>query len=221
MFKGVTTPDSYSQAAAQRMFDMLAGHISAMREIGAKAQYLNLFFGERVRLDGRLRVLGDFVDLDLVSDGHTDYLKVTAATGDVVSAVDEICRDARLTLHPMDESGLCFLAPLPTPTDTEMQTMLDQVDRTLRSTMMAIARVKSDTMQRLTAAIKNEYVEPVEAKAARRILDQLHAFSLQTAEVLCLKKRQSLLGTSFRMRTDRDRELLLLAQSENFAMIRV
>jgi len=66
MYIDVEVEDSYSLATAERMSDAIDNFVKLLREIGSVDQYKNLFFGERIRLEERQRVLTDFADVELV-----------------------------------------------------------------------------------------------------------------------------------------------------------
>jgi hypothetical protein len=69
-----------------------------------------------------------------------------------------------------------------------------EVKRVAKNSLSKISSIKADAMQRLTAAIKVEYIDPPEAKKARIQLDDLFDEAHRHLTVLSLIRRKQLLG---------------------------
>ena len=221
MLVEVGQPDCYSAAAAQRMGDVVQRHVALLREIGAVDQYRHLFFGERVTLEGRSRVLSDFVDIDILPSRLGHVVKLALATPGVRDAVMTICAEARISPVTTNDTGLNYIALLPQPSEADIQAMIDATARTLRETKAGISKVKADTMQRITAALKREYIDPADARNVRILLDRLYAMNIEAVEALTVKKRKAVLGASFTAKSQREMELCDIAETDRYAKIAV
>lgn len=219
MYIDVEVEDSYSLATAERMSDAIDNFIKLLREIGSVDQYKNLFFGERIRLEERQRVLTDFADVELVEQGKQTFALVSLSNKAVLERVIEICAAANLEMKPIDATGMKLAAPLPTPTDNEFTIMKDNIDRLERTGVGTISRVKSDALQRIGAAVKREYVEALESKKIRDLLDVLHAANSEVVQVLAMRKRRDVLGDRYRPRTDREIAMYALIDDERYSKI--
>ena len=219
MLVEVGQPDCYSAAAAQRMGDVVQRHVALLREIGDVDQYRHLFFGERVTLEGRSRVLSDFVDIDILPSRLGHVVKLALATPGVRDAVMTICAEARISPVTTNDTGLNYIALLPPrgrrPGDDRRHA------RTLRETKAGISKVKADTMQRITAALKREYIDPADARNVRILLDRLYAMNIEAVEALTVKKRKAVLGASFTAKSQREMELCDIAETDRYAKIAV
>ena len=97
--------------------------------------------------------------------------------------------------------------------------MKDNIDRLERTGVGTISRVKSDALQRIGAAVKREYVEALESKKIRDLLDVLHAANSEVVQVLAMRKRRDVLGDRYRPRTDREIAMYALIDDERFSKI--
>ena len=214
------TEDSYSAACAQRMGDVLNDHIKELRDVGSVEEYRNMLFGERLRIDNRMRVLADFVDLEIVANGALDRRVVfNVASASVLDRLQEICAGRRLEMVPIEGEDLNFQAAIPAPDDNELQDMTDQIDRLEKSCLGKVARVKADTLQRITAAIKREYLDAMGVQQARRSLDEIYRIYGRASIIITLKKRRAILGDRLRLKKDQEIELFARIDDEEFQSV--
>ena len=70
----------------------------------------------------------------------------------------------------------------------------NEVKRVAKNSLQKVSSVKADAMQRLTAAIKVEYIDAPEAQKARVQLDSLFDEARKHITILSLIRRKQLLG---------------------------
>ena len=70
----------------------------------------------------------------------------------------------------------------------------NQIKRLGKNSMSKVSSIKADAMQRLTAAIKAEYIDPPVAQKARVQLDELGDEARKHIVVLSLIRRKQLIG---------------------------
>jgi len=170
--------DSYSKAAMERMFDEISALVERLNGVGSALATLNLFHRETVEIEGKRRMLRDFVAVDLGPDPTAGTFRVVIHNPAVIPA----------TVAILKENGFINI-------DTsDREDLENEVKRVAKNSLQKVSSVKADAMQRLTAAIKVEYIDAPEAQKARVQLDSLFDEARKHITILSLIRRKQLLG---------------------------
>ena len=185
--------DSYSTAAMERMLVEIEGLIRRLNEVGSALATINLFHRESIEIDGKRRMMRDFVEVDLGPDPTVNTFRVVihnvAATPHAITMLKE---NGFVNIDTSDRKNLKVVKPRLTvqqEEDLEIETK-----RVAKNSLTKIGSIKADAMQRLTAAIKAEYIDAPVAQKARVQLDELFEQAKKHVIVLSLIRRKQLIG---------------------------
>jgi len=185
--------DSYSHAAMERMTAEIEALVYRMNEVGSALATLNLFHRETVELEGKRRVLREFAEIDLGPDPTASTFRVIIHNPAVLSAVVNVLKEnGFINIDASDRRTLRVVKPRLTVQQEE--DLENEVKRIAKNALQKVSSIKADAMQRLTAAIKVEYIDPPEAQKARIQLDDLFDEARKHITILSLIRRKQLLG---------------------------
>ena len=185
--------DSYSTAAMERMLDEINALISRLNEAGSALAIQNLFHREVVQIENKPRPMRDFAEVDLGPDPTAGTFTVIVHNETVLSSVVSILKENTfINIDTSDKRRLKVVKPRLTIQQEE--DLENQVKRLGKNSMSKVSSIKADAMQRLTAAIKAEYIDPPVAQKARVQLDDLGDEARKHIIVLSLIRRKQLIG---------------------------
>ena len=185
--------DSYSTAAMERMRDEINSLISRLNEAGSALAIQNLFHRETVQIENKPRPMRDFAEVDLGPDPTVGTFIVIVHNETVLSSVISILKEnGFINIDNSDRRRLRVVKPRLTIQQEE--DLENQVKRLGKNSMSKVSSIKADAMQRLTAAIKAEYIDPPVAQKARVQLDELGDEARKHIMVLSLIRRKQLIG---------------------------
>ena len=185
--------DSYSTAAMERMRDEINSLISRLNEAGSALAIQNLFHRETVQIENKPRPMRDFAEVDLGPDPTVGTFIVIVHNETVLSSVISILKEnGFINIDNSDKRRLRVVKPRLTIQQEE--DLENQVKRLGKNSMSKVSSIKADAMQRLTAAIKAEYIDPPVAQKARVQLDELGDEARKHIMVLSLIRRKQLIG---------------------------
>jgi ribosome recycling factor len=185
--------DSYSSAAMERMVDEISALVQRLNDVGSSLATINLFHREAIEIDGKRRMMRDFVEVNLGADPTAGTFRVIihnqAATPGAVTILKE---NGFINIDTSDRRNLKVVKPRLTVQQEE--DLENEVKRVAKNSLQKVSAVKSDAMQRLTAAIKAEYIDAPVAQKARVQLDDLFDDARKHIMILSLIRRKQLLG---------------------------
>ena len=185
--------DSYSTAAMERMVDEISALIGRLNEAGSALAIQNLFHRETVQLENKPRPMRDFAEIDLGPDPTAGTFAVIIHNESVLTNVITILKEnGFINIDTSDRRKLRVVKPRLTIQQEE--DLENQIKRLGKNSMSKVSSIKADAMQRLTAAIKAEYIDPPVAQKARVQLDELGDEARKHIVVLSLIRRKQLIG---------------------------
>ena len=185
--------DSYSTAAMERMLDEINALISRLNEAGSALATQNLFHRETVQVENKPRSMRDFAEIDLGPDPTVGTFAVLVHNETVFPNVISILKEnGFINIDTSDKRRLRVVKPRLTIQQEE--DLENQIKRLGKNSMSKVSSIKADAMQRLTAAIKAEYIDPPVAQKARVQLDELGDEARKHIIVLSLIRRKQLIG---------------------------
>ena len=185
--------DSYSMAAKERMVIELDGLVWRLNEVGSALAILNLFRRADIEVEGKKRRLQDFAEIDLGPDPMAGTFKVIIHNPIAITGAVTILKENKfINIDASSKRELKVVKPrLTVQQEDDLET---EVKRVTKSSLSKLASIKSDALQRVQAAIKDEYIEPKESKRATLQLVYFIIQASQHAGVLGLIRRKQLIG---------------------------
>ena len=185
--------DSYSTAAMERMADEINALIGRLNEAGSALATQNLFHRETVQIENKPRPMRDFAEIDLGPDPTAGTFAVIIHNESVLPNVITILKEnGFINIDTSDRRKLRVVKPRLTIQQEE--DLENQIKRLGKNSMSKVSSIKADAMQRLTAAIKAEYIDPPVAQKARIQLDELGDEARNHITVISLIRRKQLIG---------------------------
>ena len=210
----IDTPlDSYSLAAMARTEDILGFLVEDLNVVGSKDAFKNILYGVRLIVEGKNRRLSDFSEIINEDDDDDknhkleDSFKINVFRENLIEDVISIIKQNGFKQVNRVKDSTHILIKIPEPTQNQLNEFAGETKRIERSAISRIARIKSDAIQRIKAALEREYIEPHVAVPAKAHLENIQQSAVFEIRLIGLKKRKSLLGRFFSYSDEEEKKL--------------
>ena len=207
--------DSYSLAAMARTEDILSFLVEDLDVVGSKDAYKNILYGVRLIVEGKNRRLSDFSEI--INDEednnieqkqkNTDNFKINIFRENLVDDIITTIKQNGFKEVNRIKDTTHILIKIPEPTQNQLNEFAGETKRIERSAISRIARIKSDAIQRIKAALQREYIEPHVAVPAKAHLENIQQSAVSEIRLIGLKKRKTLLGRFFSYTDEEEKKL--------------
>ena len=213
-----TPLDSYSLAAMARTEDILGFLVDDLNVVGSKDAFKNILYGVRLIVEGKNRRLSDFSEIinedeDEDEDKNDknnkleDSFKINVFRENLIEDVISIIKQNGFKQVTRVKNSTHIIIKIPEPTQNQLNEFAGETKRIERSAISRIARIKSDAIQRIKAALEREYIEPHVAVPAKAHLENIQQSAVSEIRLISLKKRKSLLGRFFSYSDEEEKKL--------------
>ena len=208
-----TPLDSYSLAAMARTEDILGFLVDDLNVVGSKDAFKNILYGVRLIVEGKNRRLSDFSEIineDEDEDKNNkleDSFKINVFRENLIEDVISIIKQNGFKQVTRVKNSTHIIIKIPVPTQNQLNEFAGETKRIERSAISRIARIKSDAIQRIKAALEREYIEPHVAVPAKAHLENIQQSAVSEIRLISLKKRKSLLGRFFSYSDEEEKKL--------------
>ena len=211
-----TPLDSYSLAAMARTEDILGFLVDDLNVVGSKDAFKNILYGVRLIVEGKNRRLSDFSEIineDEDEDKNDknnkleDSFKINVFRENLIEEIISIIKQNGFKQVNRVKDSTHILIKIPEPTQNQLNEFAGETKRIERSAISRIARIKSDAIQRIKAALEREYIEPHVAVPAKAHLENIQQSAVFEVRLIGLKKRKSLLGRFFSYSDEEEKKL--------------
>ena len=207
--------DSYSLAAMARTEDILSFLVEDLDVVGSKDAYKNILYGVRLIVEGKNRRLSDFSEIINEEEENnikqknknTDNFKINIFRENLVDDIITTIKQNGFKEVNRIKDTTHILIKIPEPTQNQLNEFAGETKRIERSAISRIARIKSDAIQRIKAALQREYIEPHVAVPAKAHLENIQQSAVSEIRLIGLKKRKTLLGRFFSYTDDEEKKL--------------
>ena len=211
----IDTPlDSYSLAAMARTEDILGFLVEDLNVVGSKDAFKNILYGVRLIVEGKNRRLSDFSEIINEDDENidqndksTDSFRINVFRENLIEDIISIIKQNGFKQVNRVKDSTHILIKIPEPTQNQLNEFAGETKRIERSAILRIARIKSDAIQRIKAALEREYIEPHVAVPAKAHLENIQQSAVFEIRLIGLKKRKSLLGRFFSYSDEEEKKL--------------
>ena len=208
-----TPLDSYSLAAMARTEDILGFLVDDLNVVGSKDAFKNILYGVRLIVEGKNRRLSDFSEIinedddDDKNNKLEDSFKINVFRENLIEDIISIIKQNGFKQVNRVKDSTHILIKIPEPTQNQLNEFAGETKRIERSAISRIARIKSDAIQRIKAALEREYIEPHVAVPAKAHLENIQQSAVFEIRLIGLKKRKSLLGRFFSYSDEEEKKL--------------
>ena len=162
----IDTPlDSYSLAAMARTEDILGFLVEDLNVVGSKDAFKNILYGVRLIVEGKNRRLSDFSEIINEDDDEnidqndksTDSFRINVFRENLIEDIISIIKQNGFKQVNRVKDSTHILIKIPEPTQNQLNEFAGETKRIERSAISRIARIKSDAIQRIKAALERVY----------------------------------------------------------------
>ena len=196
-----------------RTEDILSFLVEDLDVVGSKDAYKNILYGVRLIVEGKNRRLSDFSEIineeeeNNIKQKNTDNFKINIFRENLVDDIITIIKQNGFKEVNRIKDTTHILIKIPEPTQNQLNEFAGETKRIERSAISRIARIKSDAIQRIKAALQREYIEPHVAVPAKAHLENIQQSAVSEIRLIGLKKRKTLLGRFFSYTDEEEKKL--------------
>ena len=214
-FDADTPLDSYSLAAMARTEDILSFLVEDLNVVGSKDAYKNILYGVRLIVEGKNRRLSDFSEIineeeeeeNSSKKKSLDSFRINIFRENLIDDIISIIKQNGFKQVNRIVNSTNILIKIHEPTQNQLNEFAGETKRIERSAISRIARIKSDAIQRIKAALEREYIEPHVAVPAKAHLENIQQSAVSEIRLIGLKKRKTLLGRFFSYTDEEEKKL--------------
>jgi len=196
--------NSYIASAKERMNDVIETFISSSEGSITLNDFSQIFKTVTVWIKFRPRKLGQYVEV-MKERTTADSVCVRYASEEYVPHIKEVLKEHRLKITST-EPNIINCKP-PRPSDQDIEIAIQKVKVLANTARNSLSQVKADSIQRLQAALKNEYLE---AKDVKHAIGNIEKVEQQFSAVLTfsrLEVEKKLGGKLFRYDSQEAKDL--------------
>lgn len=186
--------NTYVNSAKERMYDVVKLFVTNAEGSVSLNDFSQIFKTVTVWIKFRPRKLGTYVEV--IKERSTEKtISVRYSADEYVPHVKEVLREHNLRVKSIANNVM--VCQVPKPSDQDIEIAVQKVKVLANTARSSLSQVKADTIQRLQAALKNEYLE---AKDVKFSIGNIEKVEQQMAAMLTyfrLENEKILSGRSF------------------------
>lgn len=186
--------NTYVNSAKERMYDVVKLFVTNAEGSVSLNDFSQIFKTVTVWIKFRPRKLGTYVEV--IKERSTEKtISVRYSADEYVPHVKEVLREHNLRVKSIANNVM--VCQVPKPSDQDIEIAVQKIKVLANTARSSLSQVKADTIQRLQAALKNEYLE---AKDVKFSIGNIEKVEQQMAAMLTyfrLENEKILSGRSF------------------------
>lgn len=191
--------NSYIASAKERMSDVISNFSAAVETSVTLSDFSQIFKTVNVWVRLRPRKLSQYAEIIQERSGE-GRLSVRYSDEDFLPNIKDTLKENRLKVISIDHNIIDCKTPKPSDQDIDIAV---QKIKVLGSTARnSLAQVKADSIQRLQAALKNEYVEARDVKQAADEIENIEQKFAIFLLYVRLEAEKKLAGKFFKYESD-------------------
>ena len=198
--------NSYIASAKERMSDVISNFSAAVETSVTLSDFSQIFKTVNVWVRLRPRKLSQYAEIMQERSGE-GRLSVRYSDEDFLPNIKDTLKENRLKVISIDHNIIDCKTPKPSDQDIDIAV---QKIKVLGSTARnSLAQVKADSIQRLQAALKNEYVEARDVKQAADEIENIEQKFAIFLLYVRLEAEKKLAGKFFKYESDEAKNIHL------------
>ena len=166
----VEDQNSYINSAKERMNDVIDTFLNNAENSVALNDFSLIFKSVTVWIKFRPRKLGQYVEI-IKERTTADSITIRFSSDEYVPHIKEVLKEHRLKI--INTENNIIVCKTPRPSDQDIEIALQKVKVLANTAKNSLSQVKADSIQRLQAALKNEYLEAKDVKFAITNIEKL------------------------------------------------
>lgn len=202
--KLVEDENSYIASAKERMNDVIELFIKNSEGSITLNDFSQIFKTVTVWIKFRPRKLGQYVEV-MKERTTAENVCVRYASEEYVPHIKEILKEHRLKIVST-EANIINCKP-PRPSDQDIEIAIQKIKVLANTARNSLSQVKADSIQRLQAALKNEYLEAKDVKFAITNIEKIEEKFAAVLTYSRLEAEKKLGGKLFRYESQEAKDL--------------
>lgn len=186
--------NTYVNSAKERMYDVIKLFVTNAEGSVSLNDFSQIFKTVTVWIKFRPRKLGTYVEV--IKERSTEKtISVRYSADEYIPHVKEVLREHNLRVKSIANNVM--VCQVPKPSDQDIEIAVQKIKVLANTARSSLSQVKADTIQRLQAALKNEYLE---AKDVKFSIGNIEKVEQQMAAMLTyfrLENEKMLSGRNF------------------------
>ena len=159
----VEDQNSYINSAKERMNDVIDTFLNNAENSVALNDFSLIFKSVTVWIKFRPRKLGQYVEI-IKERTTADSITIRFSSDEYVPHIKEVLKEHRLKI--INTENNIIVCKTPRPSDQDIEIAIQKVKVLANTAKNSLSQVKADSIQRLQAALKDEYLEAKDVKFA-------------------------------------------------------
>ena len=148
--------NTYVNSAKERMYDVIKLFVTNAEGSVSLNDFSQIFKTVTVWIKFRPRKLGTYVEV--IKERSTEKtISVRYSADEYIPHVKEVLREHNLRVKSIANNVM--VCQVPKPSDQDIEIAVQKIKVLANTARSSLSQVKADTIQRLQAALKNEYLE--------------------------------------------------------------
>ena len=202
--KLVEDENSYIASAKERMNDVIELFIKNSEGSITLNDFSQIFKTVTVWIKFRPRKLGQYVEV-MKERTTAENICVRYASEEYVPHIKEVLKEHRLKIVST-EANIINCKP-PRPSDQDIEIAIQKIKVLANTARNSLSQVKADSIQRLQAALKNEYLEAKDVKFAITNIEKIEEKFAAVLTYSRLEAEKKLGGKLFRYESQEAKDL--------------
>tara|TARA_B110000027_G_C16053209_1_gene270938 strand:+ start:209 stop:916 length:708 start_codon:yes stop_codon:yes gene_type:complete len=190
--------NTYINSSKERMFDVVKLFVSNAEGSISLSDFSQIFKTVTVWIKFRPRKLGTYVEV--MKERNTDTtISVRYSADEYIPHVKEVLRDHKIRVKSIANNVM--ICQIPKPSEQDIEIAVQKVKVLANTARSSLSQVKADTIQRLQAALKNEYLEAKDVKYAITSIEKVEQQMAAMLTYFRLENEKKLSGRRFQFDT--------------------
>ena len=190
--------NTYINSSKERMFDVVKLFVTNAEGSISLSDFSQIFKTVTVWIKFRPRKLGTYVEV--MKERNTDTtISVRYSADEYIPHVKEVLRDHKIRVKSIANNVM--ICQIPKPSEQDIEIAVQKVKVLANTARSSLSQVKADTIQRLQAALKNEYLEAKDVKYAITSIEKVEQQMAAMLTYFRLENEKKLSGRRFEFDT--------------------
>ena len=190
--------NTYINSSKERMFDVVKLFVTNAEGSISLSDFSQIFKTVTVWIKFRPRKLGTYVEV--MKERNTDTtISVRYSADEYIPHVKEVLRDHKIRVKSIANNVM--ICQIPKPSEQDIEIAVQKVKVLANTARSSLSQVKADTIQRLQAALKNEYLEAKDVKYAITSIEKVEQQMAAMLTYYRLENEKKLSGRRFQFDT--------------------
>ena len=196
--------NTYINSSKERMFDVVKLFVTNAEGSISLSDFSQIFKTVTVWIKFRPRKLGTYVEV--MKERNTDTtISVRYSADEYIPHVKEVLRDHSIRVKSIANNVM--ICQIPKPSEQDIEIAVQKVKVLANTARSSLSQVKADTIQRLQAALKNEYLEAKDVKYAITSIEKVEQQMAAMLTYFRLENEKKLSGRKFEFDTVEAKEI--------------